>query len=65
MTKNHLACGTPMSENHFGQLDCPDCFPENFFGFKTVKSPVMTENSDEVDHPEFIGQGVEILSDAN
>ncbi len=65
MEKNDCgACGTPKRVNHFGKLDCPHCYPENFFCFTTVKSEVKIKNSgDIIDNPIFQGQGIETLAE--
>jgi uncharacterized Zn finger protein (UPF0148 family) len=58
------ACGTPQEKNHYGDMDCPHCYSENFFGLRTI--PTQIKNSGEmVDIPIFEGQGIETLVETN
>ncbi|HAE36602.1 MAG: hypothetical protein UR85_C0004G0060 [Candidatus Nomurabacteria bacterium GW2011_GWF2_35_66] len=67
MKNSCLACGTPKSSNIYGDMDCPKCNSERFFGFTNKAKSIFVgvANSftevNQVDSPVFVGEDHEVL----
>lgn len=67
MKNSCMACGTPKSKNIHGDMDCPKCNSERFFGFMPpVKGVFVGVNNsfaeiDRIDSPVFVGGDPDIL----